>query len=244
MIRTRLQTFSTTSSTCELYRMVFPADAKAAIRSLIMMDAFTSSPESGSSSRMRSGSWRSAAAMRIFWRMPLEYVSRRLTRSDERSNVSSMQAIDPTRDRTSPVCRRSATAACLRPRHASAPIIPETLAGETFEQDRCLGHIADPRFHIDSSFGQGKSRDGHASGRGSQDARDDLDSGGLAGAIGAEQADDLAPVESERYAMQDFRAVVAKDDLVERGYGFRQERILLSSYCSRDCRANVMAFDG
>src|ERR1022692_1227541 len=93
MIRTRLQTFSTTSSTCELYRMVFPADAKAAIRSLIMMDAFTSSPESGSSSRMRSGSWRSAAAMRIFWRMPLEYVSRRLTRSDERSNVSSMQAI-------------------------------------------------------------------------------------------------------------------------------------------------------
>src|ERR1039458_7773139 len=169
MIRTRLQTFSTTSSTCELYRMVFPADAKAAIRSLIMMDAFTSSPESGSSSRMRSGSWRSAAAIRIFWRMPLEYVSRRLTRSDERSNVSS--------------------------------------------------------------------------GR-SQDARDDLDSGGLAGAIGAEQADDLAPVESERYAMQDFRAVVAKDDLVERGYGFRQERILWSSYCSRDCRANVMPFDG
>src|ERR1017187_222264 len=77
MIRTRLQTFSTTSSTGELYRMVFPADAKAAIRSLIMMDAFTSSPERGSSSRMRSGSWRSAAAMRIFWRMPLEYVSRR-----------------------------------------------------------------------------------------------------------------------------------------------------------------------
>src|ERR1039457_4494290 len=118
------------------------------------------------------------------------------------------------------------------------------LAGEAFEQDRCLWHIADPLFHIDSSFGQGKSRDGHASGRGSQDARDDLDSGGLAGAIGAEQADDLAPVESERYAMQDFRGVVAQDDLVERGYGSRRERILWSSYCSRDCRANVMAFDG
>jgi hypothetical protein len=56
---------------------------------------------------------------------------------------------------------------------------------------------------------------GNRSGRRSRDART-LDVRGLSGAVGTEQADDLTSVESKRYPVQNFRAVVAKDDLVER----------------------------
>ena len=63
---------------------------------------------------------------------------------------------------------------------------------------------------------------------GSQDAGDDLDGGSLTGAVGAEQADDCAPMENERYPVQDFRVAVAEDDLVERGDRFRQGGLLAS----------------
>src|ERR1035441_533070 len=71
-ITTRWQTFSTTSSTCELNSTVLPEAASDRIRLRSTRPACTSSPEKGSSRMISSGSWRIAAQIRIFWRMPLE----------------------------------------------------------------------------------------------------------------------------------------------------------------------------
>src|SRR6185295_10797618 len=72
-ITTREHTCSTTSSTCELKTTIFPSAAIARTNALSTRAAVTSSPENGSSRMTMRGLWRTAAAIRIFCRMPLEY---------------------------------------------------------------------------------------------------------------------------------------------------------------------------
>ena len=117
--------------------MVFPSAASAAIRSLIMIAAFTSSPDSGSSSRISSGLCNSAAAMRIFCRMPFECVSSRATRSDVRSKVSRIVRI---RD-----CSVSSSTSCNLP-ESSRNSWPVRLSNSTADSGtypiRCLTFTA------------------------------------------------------------------------------------------------------
>ena len=56
----------------------------------------------------------------------------------------------------------------------------------------------------------------------SSDAGDELDRGAFAGAVGSEEANDLALVQGERDVVQHLGAVVAEDDLFELHHSFRQ----------------------
>jgi hypothetical protein len=146
--------------------------------------AFRSSPESGSSSRINSGLCRRAAAIRIFWRMPLEWVSRRLKRSEVRLKTARMW---------------DAGLQGILGNVVEAPHqLEELLAGEAFEQGRVFGNIADALLDINGAFGERQTGDGDGSGGGGEEAGDDLDGGGLSGAVGTEEADDLAGAEGQR----------------------------------------------
>src|SRR5579884_480501 len=92
-ITTREQTFSTISSTCELNRTVLPVSASDRIRLRRTMVATASRPENGSSRITSSGSCSSAAPIRIFCRMPLEYDDSGECRSEASENRSSRAVI-------------------------------------------------------------------------------------------------------------------------------------------------------
>ena len=67
------QTFSTTSKTCEQYKMAFPRSASVWIKCFTIIADVTSRPESGSSRIKSDGSCRRAAMSAMRWRIPFEY---------------------------------------------------------------------------------------------------------------------------------------------------------------------------
>ena len=70
---TREHTCSTTSSTCELKTTILPSAASERTNAFSTRAALTSRPENGSSRMTMRGLWSTAAAIRIFCRMPFEY---------------------------------------------------------------------------------------------------------------------------------------------------------------------------
>jgi hypothetical protein len=98
----------------------------------------------------------------------------------------------------------------------------EFLPGEAIEKHRGFRHVADDLFDVDGLFRERQTGYGDGSGGGDEDAGDELDGGALAGAVGSEEADDLAFVQGERDLVQHLGAVVAENDLLELDDGIGQ----------------------
>src|ERR1039457_6407981 len=80
------------------------------------------------------------------------------------------------------------------------------------------------------------------SGGGHEDAGDELDGGALTGAVGPEEAHDLALVQGQGDLVQHLGAIVAEDDLLELYDGFRQSGecsggAIVAWRASRACKA-------
>ena len=98
------------------------------------------------------------------------------------------------------------------------------LSGETFEENCGLWNVADPLFHVDGSFRQGKSDDRNLPCAWGQDAGDDFERGGFPRPIGTEQPHYLATVEGEGDFVQNFRGSITKHDFGKLDDRFRHGR--------------------
>ena len=172
---------SCTSSRRWLHMMtVLPWARSSRMRFFIQRVPSGSRPEVGSSRMTRSGSLMRAWARPMRWRMPLEYSRRMRLRSALRPTFS---------------MRSCAFASADAGRHVEEPAVEvERLLGvEEAVEVRFLGQVADAL--VLAHVGGGLAEDeGLAVGREEQ-AEKELDGGGLAGAVGAEEAEDLAAID-------------------------------------------------
>jgi hypothetical protein len=93
-------------------------------------------------------------------------------------------------------------------------------AAQVIVKSRIVGQVADPLLHLQAVGLAVEPVDGDASVARHQDAHHHADRGGLAGAVGAEEAEHLSLVDRERKVPHGGKIAVGLADLVELDHGF------------------------
>ena len=176
---------STMSSRWEQKRMVRPCAARPRSSSLNTSIAFASRPLSGSSKMITSGACSSAAAISTFCRIPFENVTMRALRTLSSSNMRE-QFLDP----------RLHDLGIEAIEHRDEA---EVLVGrERVIQRAGFGHVADAPLDVERMRRDVEARHLDLAALQRQEPGQDLDRGGLAGAIRPQQAEHFPDARLER----------------------------------------------